>query len=63
MTFKKYHIRGVGMPKNLGEGGILKTQSKDKNQNKLMIKVTQEPDLRPKIRPNIRPKIRPDRQR
>ena len=22
------------MPKNLGEGGILKTQSKDKNQNK-----------------------------
>ena len=40
------------MPKNLGEGGILKTQSKDKNQNKLMIKVTQEPDLRPKIRPD-----------
>ena len=48
---KKYHIRGVGMPKNLGEGGILKTQFKGKNQNKIMIKVTKEPDLRPKIRP------------
>ena len=53
MNFKEYHIRGVGTSKNLGEGGILKTQFKGKNQNKLMIKVTQEPELRPKIRLNF----------